>query len=112
MNFRVAGNRVSLNGHGAVVETRFGKSKLQESSVARVGIELYREENHSVRLTWAAFSSELAPVETPPVLWAARLQVLCPEDAPRRQCKWGSCVGSPPRPDPIFARIPPNLHLK
>ena len=49
-------------------QARFRTLELQESSVARAGIELSQEENHSVRLTWAAFSSKLAPTETPPVL--------------------------------------------
>ena len=71
------------------LEARLGKLRLQVSSFARVEMELPRAKGCPARLIQAAFSSELAPLETSSDLWAARHQLLSPEDILRCQCKLG-----------------------
>ena len=68
---------------------RFRKLGLQETSFAHVGMEPPKAQDFPVRLTQPEFASNLALAEASPALWAARQQLLSPEDVLRRQCKLG-----------------------
>ena len=70
-------------------EARAGELKSQETSFAHVGIEPSQAGDYSVRLTQADFSPKLAPLEKSPALWAARQQLLHPEDVIRCQYALG-----------------------
>ena len=51
------------------LEARSGSVKLQGSSFARVGMEMFQADDHSVRLNQADFPSKLAPLEISLALW-------------------------------------------
>ena len=68
---------------------RLGELKLQGGSFVHVGMELAQESTLSATLTQGGSSKHLQPLGTSPRLWAARQELLSPENAKLRQCKLG-----------------------
>ena len=71
------------------LQKRFGGLKLQESDFVHVGMELSQGSDFSVRLTQLAFTGNLLPMDTSPILWADRQKPLDDENKLRCQCKLG-----------------------
>ena len=63
------------------LEIRFGELMLQEKSFVHVGTELPQQDSLSVTLTQKEFAEKLQPLGNSPKLWAARQNLLSPEDA-------------------------------
>ena len=86
---------LGLRGPGVREETQtflgahFGELTLQGSPFAHVGMRMLQANDYSVQLTQNDFSSKLAALETSPALWAARRQLLSPEDVLGGQCTPG-----------------------
>ena len=66
-------------------EQRFGPLKLQESEVARDGMELSKGGGSSFRLIQSASTEGLMPLDTSPTLWANRQKPLGGEEKLLRQ---------------------------
>ena len=64
---------------------RFGAMKLQTEPFAHVGVGLNQEVIFPVTLTQADVTKNLQPLGTSPELWAARQELLSPEDVKLRQ---------------------------
>ena len=69
---------------------RFGAMKLQTEPFAHVGVGLNQEVIFPVTLTQADVTKNLQPLGTSPELWAARQELLSPEDVKLRQCELGA----------------------
>ena len=74
------------------LQKRFGGLKLQESDFVHVGMELSQGSDFSVRLTQLAFTGNLLPMDTSPILWADRQKPLDDENKLRCQCKQGEAL--------------------
>ena len=70
-------------------EQLFGELELREESSVHVGFELVQDSAFSATLTQGDFTKNLQSPGTSPQLWAARQQLLSPEDVKLRQCKLG-----------------------
>ena len=74
------------------LQKRFGLLKLQESEFVHVGMELSQGSDFSARLTQLAFTGNLLPMDTSPILWADRQKPLDDENKLRCQCKQGEAL--------------------
>ena len=74
------------------LQKRFGGLKLQESDFVHVGMELSQGSDFSVRLTQLAFTGNLLPMDTSPILWADRQKPLDDENKLRCHCKQGEAL--------------------
>ena len=87
------------------LEKRFGKSKVQEKSFVRVGMELAQETDLSVTLTQEDFAKKLNSHPTSPALRAGRREPSALDETKMRQCTSDELwrVARVPKPD-IYAR--------
>ena len=71
-------------------EARLGQLQVQETSSVRGGMDIPQGNDHSVLLTREEFPCKIQPLGTSPELWAARQQLLPPEDGLRFRRKSGA----------------------
>ena len=80
-----------------------------------VGMEMSQGGDFSVRLTQSAFTENLLPMDTSPIVWADRQKPLGVEDKLSRQCKLGELclLAAAPRRDICarLARIAPRVNV-
>ena len=83
------GQRDVLSRTQTCLVARFGGLVLRESPFAPVVMERPQANESSASSTQENFSPKFVPLETSPALWAARRQLISPDDVLRCQCKLG-----------------------